>query len=1015
MMQTTFFIRATPGMQPKLDIRVIFGVASLLEYREWRPFGETQRIQRRYISKPEIRVPRDFASVKLNGERYYIHENEEAKDFCRKSVKATFYEAMISQPIAGDLKNTFKLPSVEPAETLVKAYDETSRKTLKCTQVDLFKPSGLDHQITSDDPRWALVYLKVGSAHVRLTLEAEYHDDWGVFEITVRLSNHAQTARRRALPHTTLLKSIIFPQLYITTSGAQHILGPQQHEECLNQVRSGTLQLLEHEQFISDLTTQTNCVLTRSTKSLDTVVVTPFGVYDTIRVNPIPGPEFSTICRDIDSFVSSSTLSETAIQYIRSSSYRSACLLAVIKALQRAFTGPSGAPKYLYKYQWKAIQNRIDLLASGSSSSKTTVIRAPTGAGKTFVFFANAAIHYLLTGQRAVMTFPTRILNEDMFKRLTRFVYALREEMEVANPDLVDRINGGILIGTSDPSYQAIVNPIEGQMMVQYDGCPRCQEEGKHKKVICREINGRLVGVCEDETCQHIITYMAGPRDTGDRLPALTIATPDKLFYEATISRWLNYSLRFFGAPCIRCTCGYHISLLMKHGQISDTVKCPKCGQIIDKEEAAKAGPKVLPKMVKSPPLYFVLDEVHSLYGITATLISYFFSLLREMARSFGAEYEPTFETGTATIANEQKLIEAMTHQEMMAFPDNEEYFDYFTVLADRVRYRSVMFMPVGKANRSTITNSILSGHRANRPGGELAKSVGRQTGGAYDFLLAYIPRKANGYIVTNEIRRVLDDKSITFLSGDAPTDRLVTILQDVLEGQTNLLLANMVVSLGIDIPRLNNMLMLGIPKSMTEMVQTVGRTGRGEHPGHVVIHLQPSIPRDEFVYRHFHRVMGDVTGYFDSKPVAPVNTYVADLVFVNVLHALLSTRLKEHYLNCYRDSPGKWLTMNHRSFLGRVIKQILGRGATKDLQREVARAIQPGLRDAMFELSTKRRGFLSDWARNHPEVLYSLRGRADRVPIVIGQTALLKEMKKGVSRDLRPVEEDLSYDLVED
>jgi len=1016
MMQTTFFIRATPGMQPKLDIRVVFGVASLLEYREWRPFGETQRIQRRYISKPEIRTPRDFASVKLNGERYYIRENEEAKDFCRKSVKAAFYEAMISQPIAGDLKNTFKLPSVEPAETLVKAYDETSKKTLKCTQVDLFKPSGLDHQIISDDPRWALVYLKVGSAHVRLTLEAEYHDDWGVFEITVRLSNHAQTARRRALPHTTLLKSIIFPQLHITTSGAQHILGPQQHEECLNQVRSGTSQLLEHEQFISDLTTQTNCVLTRSTKSPDTVVVTPFGVYDTIRVNPIPGPKFSTVCRDIDSFISSSTLSETAIEYIRSSSYRSACLLAVIKALQRAFTGSSGAPMNLYKYQWKAIQNRIDLLASGSSGSKTTVIRAPTGAGKTFVFFANAAIHYLLTGQRAVMTFPTRILNEDMFKRLTRFVYALREEMRVANPELVDRINGGILIGTSDPSYQAIVNPIEGQMMVQYDGCPKCQEEGKRNKVICREISGRLVGVCEDETCQHTITYMAGPKETGDVLPALTIATPDKLFYEATISRWLNYSLRFFGAPCIRCKCGYHISLLMKPGQISDTVKCPKCEQIIDKEEAAKAGPKVLPKMVKSPPLYFVLDEVHSLYGITATLISYFFSLLREMARSFGAEYEPTFETGTATIANEQKLIEAMTHQEMMAFPNDEEFFDYFTVLADRVRYRSVMLMPVGKANRSTITNSILSGHRANRPGGELVESVGGQTGGAYDFLLAYIPRKANGYIVANEIRRVLDDKSILFLSGDAPTARLVTILQDVLDGQTSLLLANMVVSLGIDIPRLNNMLMLGIPKSMTEMVQTVGRTGRGQYPGHLVIHLQPSIPRDEFVYRHFHRVMGDVTGYFDRKPVAPVNTYVADLVFINMLHALLSTRLMEDYRNCFSDHSGKWLAMgnNRRRLLGRMVKEILGRGGTDDLKLEIARTIQPRLMEAMVELGTKR-GFLSDWARNHPEVLYSLRTRADRVPIVIGQTTLLEEMKKGVSPDLRPVEEDLGYDFVED
>jgi hypothetical protein len=1016
MMQATFFIKAKPGIQPKLDIRVVFGVASLLEYQEWRPFGETQRIQRRYVSKPEISAPRNFASVRLNRERYYMRENEEAKDFCRKSAEAVFYEAMISQPIAGDFKNMFKLPSVEPAKTLVKAYDETSGQTLECTQVDLFKPSGLEHQITSDDPRWALTYLRVGSAHVKLDLETEYHDDWGVFEITIRLSNNFWTDRRRRPAHYTLLHSIVFPHLYITTSGAQYILGPQQHEECLNQLRSGTSQLSEHEQFIADLTTQTNCVLTRSTKSSDTVIMTPFGVYDTIRVDPIPGPRFATISRDIDSFISSSTLSETAIEYIRSSSYRSACLLAVIRAIQRAFTGPSGALQNLYKYQWKAIQNRLELLASGSSN-KSTVIRAPTGAGKTLVFFANAAIHYLLTGQRTVMTFPTRILNEDMFKRLTRFVYALRQEMRIVDPDLVDRIKGGILIGTSDPSYQAIVNPIEGQMMVQYDGCPKCQEEEKHRKVICREINGRLVGVCEDETCQHTITYMAGPRETEDMLPALTIATPDKLFYEATISNYLNFSLRFFGAPCIRCKCGHHVSLLLKRGQIGDTVKCPKCGEIIDKEKAAKAGPKVLPKLVKSPPLYFVLDEVHSLYGITATLMSYFFSLLREMARSFGAEYEPTFETGTATIANEQELIEAMTHQEMMAFPNNdEEFFKYFTVQADRIRYRSVMFMPVGKANRSTITNSILSGHRANRPGGELAKSVGRQTGGAYDFLLAYIPRKANGYIVANEIRRMLDDKSITFLSGDAPTARLVTILQDVLDGQTNLLLANMVVSLGIDIPRLNNMLMLGIPKSMTEMVQTVGRTGRGEHPGHVVIHLQPSIPRDEFVYRHFHRVMGDVTGYFDSKPVAPVNTYVADLIFMNVLHALLATRLMEDYRNCFSDHSGKWLAMgnNRRRLLGRMVKEILGRGGTDDLKLEIARTIQPRLMEAMVELSTKR-GFLSNWARSHPEVLYSLRARADRVPVVIGQTALLKEMKKGISRDLRSVEEDAGYDVVED
>jgi hypothetical protein len=1006
MMQTTFFIRAEPGAQPMLNVRVLFGIASLIEYQEWRSSGVTQQIRRHYIANPEISIPETFARVHLNGSEYYLRESEGSEGLCRKTVQPIFYEAALTQIVSGDLNSIFDIPPVEPSTAVIKAYHEPSRRTLQCAQVDLVKPQGLDNQLPGDNPRWALVCLKTGSACARLTLEVEYHDDWQVFEVIVRLSNNLQTKSRRPPDHSTLLHSIIFPHLYVRLSNAQYILGSQQHEACLNEVRAGHSHLSQQDQFLADLSTQTNCVLTRSTKSANTVVVTPFGVYDTVRVNPVIGPCLEAICRDIDSFISSSTLSKSAKEYIRISSYRSDCLLAVIRALRRAFKGTSGPLEHLYAYQWKAIQNRIEMLAS-RNTKKTTVIRAPTGAGKTLVFFANAAINYLLTGHRAVMTFPTRILNEDMFKRLTRFVYALREEMRTIDPELVDRINGGILIGTSDPSYRAIVNPIVGRMMVQYDGCPKCQEEGKHRKVICQEVRGRLIGVCGNDECGHMITYMAGPREVEDVLPALTIATPDKLFYEATLG-FPQRSLRFFGAPCIRCQCGYHISLLYKAGQVGDTVECKKCGSVIDKESAFKAGPKVLPKVVKSAPLYFVLDEVHSLYGITATLISYFLNLLREMAKSFGAEYEPTFETGTATIANEQKLIEAMTHQDMMMFPDDSEFFDYFAVQPDRVRYRSIVFMPVGKATRSTLTNAILSGYQGNRPGTEFEGCIGNQANGAYDFLLAYIPRKQNGYIIANEIRRVLDDRSIRFLSGDAPTAVLVTLLQDILDGHTNLLLANMVVSLGIDIPRLNNMLMLGIPKSMTEMVQTVGRTGRGQYPGHVVIHLQPSIPRDEFVYRHFHRVMGDVTGYFDSRPVAPVNTYVAELVFVNVLHALLSTRLADNYLNCFCDNAGRWLTTNFRILLGKMIKEILGRGGARDLQREVARVIQPKLRDAAIELST-RKGFLSDWARNNPDVLYSLRARADRVPVVIGQTVLHEEMKKGISADLRPVEEDPS------
>lgn len=1006
LMQTTFFVKAAPGIQPKLNVRAIFGVGSFLEYQEWRPFGESQRVQRRYVSRPEVNTPRAFANVKLNDGSYFLREDDETNDFCRKSAQVIFYEAIVAQTIEADSTNEFELPEVQTCDVIIKALDEVSGKSRQVTQIDFFRPVGLDNQIAGgDSSRWALVVLQRGGARIKLNIETKSHDDWGVIEVSLSLSNEFRSDRTRPDDEYILLHSVIFPHVYVTVTDAECVIGPQQHEECLNEVRNRS-RLSMQDQFIAELTTQTNCVLTRSTKVEGELVVAPFGVYDTIRLDPVLGPEFSTLCKDIDSLISLSSLSETAIKYLRGGSYRSACLLAVMRAIQRTFRGPTGSVKRLYAYQWKAIQNRIEFLASGTRD-RTTVIRAPTGAGKTLVFFANAAIHFLFTGQRAVMTFPTRILNEDMFKRLTRFVYALREEMHAVDPQLVDRINGGILIGTSDPSYNAIVNPKLGQMMVQYDGCPKCQEKGLSKKMVCQEIAGRMVGVCEDEKCKHTITYMAGPKEVGDLLPALTIATPDKLFYEATI-RAPQKALRFFGAPCIRCKCGYHVSLMNKEGQIGDSLKCSQCGQTIDKAQAFKAGAKALPKLVKSPPLYFVLDEIHSLYGITATLISYFFNLLREMARSFGAEFEPTFETGTATIANERELIEAVTHQEMMLFPNEQEFFDYFEVNPHRVRYRTLIFMPVGKATRSTITNSILSGHRGNQSSGALANSIGKRTDGAYDFLLAYIPRKVNGYIVANELRRVLDDKSITFLSGDAPTARLVTLLQDIFDRKTDLLLANMVVSLGIDIPRLNNMLMLGVPKSMTEMVQTVGRTGRGRYPGHVVVHLQPSIPRDEFVYRHFHRVMGDVTGYFDRKPVAPVNTYVADLVFINVLHALLSTRLAEDYRNAFCSRSGEWLAVNNnsRAFLGRVVKEVLGRGGTPDLQREVALTLQPRLRDIIFELSTNR-DLLFKWIESRPDALYSLRARADRVPVAIAQNALLEEMKRGIARDLRPIEGD--------
>ncbi|NLE46400.1 MAG: hypothetical protein GX620_16920, partial [Chloroflexi bacterium] len=169
-------------------------------YQEWRPFGETQRTQRRYVSNPEISFPASFPHVRLNSTEYYLRESEEAHSLCQKTAVPVFYHATLAQTIDGDFTNEFELSNHEPKDVIVKAYSERSSEVLECSEVDLHSPVGLDGKLPADDPdpRWAIVCLRIGGAYVRLSIEVEHHTDWGVFEVSVCLSNTQQPSGKRA-------------------------------------------------------------------------------------------------------------------------------------------------------------------------------------------------------------------------------------------------------------------------------------------------------------------------------------------------------------------------------------------------------------------------------------------------------------------------------------------------------------------------------------------------------------------------------------------------------------------------------------------------------------------------------------------------------------------------------------------------------------------------------------------------------------------------------------------------
>jgi hypothetical protein len=1012
-MEMACYIQPKPGRQPSLSLELIYGLASMLEYRD-EQLDQRGRLMFRDRGKanPALKIPRDFGKIRLNDSDYSLSEDERPFDYARKSGPLRFLQFSVSETIPG-LRRRYEIPANDIEPVLVKLFDQSAKHGEQVKSVDVvspYRPSGLQRPPSTTKPRAAAIALRLAQTDLHLLVESEFDPTVNAYRLTVQISNQTDKV------DYPLVHSLVMPHLKIKIEGADILLPEQQHaKRVLEATRNGG-----HPSVMSELLrpSQTNCVVTRSVKDSQMLVCTTFGVYDTVRIRPREGPKLADLYRNgIDGFLAqANVLSAEAKTIIRGNSRWADLLPKVMCAIEGSFFDPRD-PKPLYLYQWEAIQHRIEMLCRGTID-KVSVINAPTGAGKTLVFFANAALHYLFTGERAALVFPTRILNEDMFKRLTRFVYALRQELPDAN------ITGGIFIGSSDPSYKAIMEPALGQPMVQYEdgdgSCPRCRRNGQLGQVRCQERDGRRIGICE--VCGHAIDYMYSPRrikittpgrkerriaEVAVYLPALTIATPDKLYYEATVAAPQGV-LPFFGAPALKCTCGAHYSRLYSDVARADIFKCQLCGGIVDSTHPATPE-------VQSPLAYFVFDEVHSLYGVTATLISYFFNLLREMTREMRCPITGTFETGTATIANERPLVETLTRQPYVElFPDKSEFLRYFRIEPRWVRYRTLMFMPVGTPTVRSLSNAIKYTYEGLHVNGQLKARVGCDD---YDFLLAYIPRKQHGHIVTNDVWRYVSRKGyflpgarIRFLSGDSRASTIAKIYNDIREKNVNLLTANMVVSLGLDIPRLNNMLMMGVPQSMTEMVQTAGRTGRADAPGHVTVHLLPSNPRNEFFFRNFHRVMSDVEGYLDEKFVRPVNPYAADLILNNVISGLLHAKVAQDISNTFCGKASVWLT---KDFFGQLLFEILAKDEDPAIQREVARAIQSRYWSIASTLGNEGSKHVFQWVSSQPDTLFSLRATSDRIDVSVRERDMFEKMKgrdmpqRAVSEDFFSVEDE--------
>lgn len=756
-------------------------------------------------------------------------------------------------------------------------------------------------------------------------------------------------------------RRVFYPSAEFEFEDTEVVFPPQQHDVSLEQAlnASGTD---EDETSFDNTYRQQDCFLTRVVDSFDerwnernTVLSDPcfrttsFGIYDYIEEEPINAAyrldelvqmsdaELAGAMSHIGDRASELERDEALLRDIRgvllTLRHYLEPELPAINSSDYDSDNPSNNEPTLRKFQWDAIQERIEVLLDNETSP--LVVQAPTSAGKTIVYYASTLLSIFHRDTRAAFPFPTRMLTEDKLEEVIDLGYAYHAYVRDHDyPDLgslpAHEFTIGVALGKQYSDYGPS-NYLHTTDLVSYIG--DCHSCGGSLRTICVDCDS-IGQACSDSRddhrhnvqcadCGFEYDFVFDTKRTPQYLPSLTVGTPEKFFTMPTIETQTDHSTRstlpFYGAPYHECEeCGRALTDMNTY-RVTNNREGLTCIICLNNNNTRNPFNEVnwsikepYSQTAEHDPIgHLVLDETHMYtgqFGITISVIIRFFEVLASRLRAGEdrdrAEWSISADSGTATISNKLEHISRLlstSDESIRAVPGRGEHGEYFESNLDRVRYRILAGTPVGTSNRESFRQAVVRTYddlHNNDSGTEFRNEFDQTINDVsseisiddYELLLGYLFRKADGYALQETIADLAEEVSdgqltdIPFLSGDSSKSDLRGIFGRGNAASQNIVLANLVVSLGIDIPELNNLILFGAPRSMSEQMQTIGRTGRDEAAGHANIHLYPGKPRDMQIQRNFHTILSEIDDYYDRAAIQPTNPHIADILFDYVL-----------------------------------------------------------------------------------------------------------------------------------
>ena len=464
----------------------------------------------------------------------------------------------------------------------------------------------------------------------------------------------------------------------------------------------------------------------------------------------------------------------------------------------------------------------------------------PTGGGKTEAYLAVAALTIIwrrlsddkYQGVSVIMRYTLRLLTTQQFERASRLITTLEYLRRQFPNDLKDDvISLGLWIGGSstpnklaDIKLTVIEDKGESANQFQIDTCPWCNDkliqkvdESRYKHAFQSRRQGLQIK-CLNEECD----FARGgglPVQVVDEVlynnpPSLLFATVDKF---AMLS-WQEKGHAFFNSL------GSENSL---------------------------------------PPDLIIQDELHLLTGPLGSIVGLFETVIEDLCTKDGVS--PKIIASTATTRNtEEQVKQLYGNRQVNVFPPSGlTYSDsFFAKQSKHSNRRYFGFMPTGKTGINSQIHllvmlfisrlmvyvndneqinpywTLVSYYNSLRDVGRMSNKVGDEIQNLIKQVQKRLGLEKHGFNHSGLIGRT---EELTSRMDSAKIKQSLTQLEQVFslsdknekgyqyieQGVVDLVLATNMLSVGIDIDRLNIMQINGIPRNTAEYIQASSRVGR--------------------------------------------------------------------------------------------------------------------------------------------------------------------------------------------